>query len=76
MNITHTYSGDLKIDLVAPDGSVYNLKAYGTGGSADDVNTTYTVDASSEVADGTWKLRVGDNAAGDTGKVNSWGLQF
>ncbi|MGW1410570.1 S8 family peptidase [Streptomyces sp. NPDC002403] len=76
VNITHTYSGDLRIDLVAPDGSVYNLKAYGSGGSADDVITTYTVNASSEVANGTWKLRVGDNASADTGKLNSWGLQF
>ncbi|MFJ9678598.1 S8 family serine peptidase [Streptomyces sp. NPDC101194] len=76
VDITHTYSGDLKIDLVAPDGSVYNLKAYGTGGSADDVVTTYTVNASSEVADGTWKLRVSDNAAADTGRINSWALQF
>ncbi|MGY3680018.1 S8 family peptidase [Streptomyces sp. TE33382] len=76
VNITHTYSGDLKIDLVAPDGSVYNLKAYGTGGSTDNVNTTYTVNASSEVANGTWKLRVSDNAAADTGRINSWALQF
>ncbi|MFJ6010593.1 S8 family peptidase [Streptomyces sp. NPDC092952] len=76
VDITHTYSGDLKIDLVAPNGSVYNLKAYGTGGSADDVKTTYTVNASSAAADGTWKLRVSDNAGGDTGRINSWGLQF
>ncbi|MFD9501992.1 S8 family serine peptidase [Streptomyces sp. NPDC060035] len=76
VNITHTYSGDLKIDLVAPDGSVYNLKAYGTGGSADNVITTYAVNASSEVANGTWKLRVSDNATYDTGRINSWALQF
>lgn len=76
VNITHTYSGDLKIDLVAPDGSVYNLKAYGTGGSADNVITTYTVNASSEVANGAWKLRVSDNATYDTGRINSWALQF
>lgn len=76
VNITHTYSGDLKIDLVAPDGSVYNLKAYGTGGSTDNVITTYSVNASSEVANGVWKLRVSDNYAADTGRINSWALQF
>ncbi|MEU4263710.1 S8 family peptidase [Streptomyces argenteolus] len=76
VNITHTYSGDLRIDLVAPDGSVYNLKAYGTGGSADNVITTYSVNASSEVANGVWKLRVSDNYAADTGRINSWALQF
>lgn len=51
-------------------------RAYGTGGSADNVITTYTVNASSEVANGTRKLRVGDNAAADTGRINSWALQF
>ncbi|MEE1791256.1 S8 family serine peptidase [Streptomyces sp. BE308] len=76
VNITHTYSGDLKIDLVAPDGSVYNLKAYGTGGSTDNVITTYSVNASSEVANGVWKLRVSDNASADTGRINTWALQF
>ncbi|MGW4028124.1 S8 family peptidase [Streptomyces sp. NPDC004838] len=76
VDIKHTYIGDLRIDLVAPDGTVYNLKAYGTGGSADNVITTYTVNASSETANGTWKLRVGDNAARDVGKIDSWALQF
>ena len=76
VNIVHTYIGDLRVQLVAPDGTVYTLKAYGTGGSADNINTTYTVNASSEVANGTWKLRVSDNANYDTGKIDSWGLQF
>ncbi|MFJ4968018.1 S8 family peptidase [Streptomyces sp. NPDC088755] len=76
VNISHTYIGDLRIDLVAPDGSLYNLKAFGSGGSGDNVVTTYTVDASSEVANGTWKLRVADNAQADTGRINSWALQF
>ncbi|MGI5402666.1 S8 family peptidase [Streptomyces sp. CA-135486] len=76
VDIKHTYIGDLRIDLVAPDGTVYNLKAYGSGGSTDNVITTYTVNASSEAANGTWKLRVGDNAAQDVGKIDSWALQF
>ncbi|MGW6010504.1 S8 family peptidase [Streptomyces sp. NPDC055210] len=76
VNIVHTYIGDLQVQLVAPDGSVYTLKAYGVGGAADDIGTTYTVNASSEVANGTWTLRVSDNASLDTGYVNGWGLQF
>ncbi|MEU3946340.1 S8 family peptidase [Streptomyces sp. NPDC029526] len=76
VDISHTYIGDLRVQLVAPDGSVYTLKSYGTGGSADDIRTTYTVDASSETANGTWKLRVSDNAWWDTGRLNSWALQF
>ncbi|WP_435974231.1 S8 family peptidase [Streptomyces sp. Qhu_M48] len=76
VNIVHTYIGDLQVQLIAPDGSAYTLKAFGTGGSADNINTTYTVNASSEVANGAWKLRVTDNANADTGKIDSWGLQF
>ncbi|MEU3312356.1 S8 family serine peptidase [Streptomyces sp. NPDC006656] len=75
VNIVHTYIGDLKVDLVAPDGTVYTLHNR-AGGSADNINQTYTVDASSEVANGTWKLRVNDNAGGDTGKIDSWNLTF
>ncbi|GAA2761054.1 S8 family peptidase [Streptomyces paradoxus] len=75
VDITHTYRGDLVIDLVAPDGSAYRLKSAASD-SADNVNTTYTVNASSEVANGTWKLRVQDTAAQDTGTLNGWKLTF
>ncbi|MER5808379.1 S8 family serine peptidase [Streptomyces sp. NPDC002033] len=75
VNIAHTYIGDLKVDLVAPDGTVYTVHNR-AGGSTDNINQTYTVNASSEVANGTWKLRVNDNAAGDTGKIDSWNLTF
>nr|WP_202510165.1 S8 family serine peptidase [Streptomyces sp. SID5643] len=75
VDITHTYRGDLVIDLVAPDGSAYRLKAAASD-SADNVNTTYTVNAAGEVANGTWKLRVQDTAAQDTGTLNGWKLTF
>ncbi|MDK9494600.1 M4 family metallopeptidase [Streptomyces katrae] len=75
VNIVHTYIGDLKVDLVAPDGSVYNLHNR-SGGSADNIVKSYTVNASSEVAQGVWKLRVNDNASLDTGKIDSWKLTF
>ncbi|MFK4099025.1 M4 family metallopeptidase [Streptomyces sp. NPDC019531] len=76
VDIVHTYIGDLRVQLIAPDGTAYTLKAYGTGGSTDNLSTTYTVNASSEVANGTWQLRVQDNAAQDTGYINSWKLTF
>ncbi|MCY0947326.1 S8 family peptidase [Streptomyces antarcticus] len=75
VNVVHTYIGDLKVDLVAPDGTVYTVHNR-SGGSTDNINQTYTVNASSEVANGTWKLRVNDNAGGDTGKIDSWSLTF
>ncbi|MFI9168143.1 S8 family peptidase [Streptomyces lincolnensis] len=76
VDITHPFRGDLVIDLVAPDGTAYRLKAASTSDSADNVSTTYTVDASAETANGTWKLRVQDTAAQDTGTLNSWKLTF
>jgi Zn-dependent metalloprotease len=76
VNIVHTWRGDLVIDLVAPDGTAYRLKNALSSDSADDVVATYTVDASSETAAGTWKLRVQDVASLDTGYINSWKLTF
>ncbi|MFD7228448.1 M4 family metallopeptidase [Streptomyces sp. NPDC059881] len=76
VDIIHTWRGDLVVDLVAPDGTVYNLKPFSSSDSADNVQTTYTVNASSEVANGVWKLRVQDRAAYDTGYINSVKLTF
>ncbi|HEY5849922.1 MAG TPA: proprotein convertase P-domain-containing protein [Lysobacter sp.] len=73
--IVHTYQGDLKVDLVAPDGSLYNIHNR-TGGSTDNVNKTVTLNLSSEPLNGTWKLRVNDNASGDVGYINSWSVTF
>ncbi|MFI1222119.1 MULTISPECIES: M4 family metallopeptidase [unclassified Streptomyces] len=76
VNITHTWRGDLVVDLVAPDGTAYRLKNSSSGDSADNVVATYTVNASSEVANGVWKLRVQDVARQDTGRINSFKLTF
>lgn len=59
VNIVHTYVGDLVIDLVAPDGTSYRLKG-SSNDSSDNINTTYTVNAAAEAANGAWKLKVQD----------------
>ena len=71
----HSYIGDLKVDLVAPDGSVYVLHNR-SGGSANDIGRTYTVNLSGEPLDGTWKLRVNDNYDNDNGRIDSWSITF
>ncbi|MFI5685067.1 M4 family metallopeptidase [Streptomyces sp. NPDC051636] len=76
VDITHTWRGDLVIDLVGPSGTAYRLKNFSSSDSADNVNETYTVNASSESANGAWKLKVQDQAAQDVGTVNSWKLTF
>ena len=75
VDIKHTYRGDLQIDLIAPDGSAYRLKNT-SNDSADNVLTTYTVNAAGEIANGTWQLRVRDLVAADTGFIDSWRLTF
>ncbi|MDX2594541.1 M4 family metallopeptidase [Streptomyces sp. WI03-4A] len=76
VDITHTWRGDLVIDLVGPSGTAYRLKNFSGSDSADNVQETYTVNAASESANGTWKLKVQDQAAQDVGKINSWKLTF
>ncbi|AQS67451.1 peptidase M4 [Streptomyces pactum] len=76
VDIVHTWRGDLVVDLLAPDGTAYRLKNSSSSDSANDVKQTYTVNASSESANGTWKLRVQDVAARDTGYINSFKLTF
>ncbi|MBT2487665.1 M4 family metallopeptidase [Streptomyces sp. ISL-96] len=76
VDIVHTWRGDLVIDLLAPDGTAYRLKGSSGSDSADNVKETYTVNASSETANGVWKLKVQDVAAQDTGYINSFKVTF
>ncbi|MBT2384859.1 M4 family metallopeptidase [Streptomyces sp. ISL-11] len=76
VNITHTYRGDLTIDLVAPNGKTWSLKDSDSWDSAADVKESYTVDASAVSATGTWKLQVQDVYSADSGTINSWKLTF
>ena len=75
VHIVHTFRGDLVVSLVAPDGTVYTLLNR-SGGSADNVDQTFTVNLSLEAADGTWRLRVQDAASIDVGFINSWTLNL
>ncbi|MFI1678377.1 M28 family metallopeptidase [Streptomyces sp. NPDC020607] len=76
VDVRHTWRGDVVLDLVAPDGTAYRLKNSSSNDSADNIIATYTVNASSETADGAWKLRAQDVASQDTGYINSWKLTF
>jgi serine protease len=75
VDILHTYRGDMLVQLVAPDGSLYTISNR-AGGSADNLIGTYTINLSSELLNGTWNLRVNDNAAGDTGTLRRWTITF
>jgi len=78
-SITHTFRGDLVIQLVAPNGQVATLSDR-AGGSADnfsvtdrDITSAFTAGAS---AAGTWQLFVRDLATGDVGRINSFNLKI
>ena len=73
VDISHTYRGDLVIDLIAPDGTSQTLHSR-TGGSANDIGRTYEPDFDGTGIAGDWTLRVSDRAGGDTGTLDSWTL--
>jgi len=75
VNITHTYKGDLIVDVIHADGTVYNLHNR-TGGSANNIIETYSLDAGSKDSNGTWNLRVRDRAGADIGTINNWSITF
>ena len=86
INISHTYKGDLIVELTSPEGTTVRLHNR-TGGSDDNLVTTYdqgvvnpdgpgTLDAfNGEIVSGTWTLTVSDNANADTGTLNAWSLR-
>ena len=82
VNITHAGRGELRITLIAPDGTEVRLQNT-SGDRTSDIHTTFgrdTVPAQSldilrgRSAAGEWKLRVSDVAAGDVGRLLSWSL--
>lgn len=80
VDITHTWIGDLNLSLIGPAGDEVVLHSR-EGRSADDIQTTFTIADTPELAvfngkqaSGTWKLRVSDHANQDTGKLNRWAI--
>ena len=80
--IIHSWIGDLKISLVAPDGSeavLHNRE----GGDGDDINTTWrssdveSLNALHEKSiQGPWKLKAVDLAAADRGRLIAWAVRL
>lgn len=61
-----------KIELIAPDGSV--VKVLHNNGAA--FTYTQTVNASGEIADGLWKLRVLNSGSANNVYIDTWSLRF
>ncbi|MFQ5543084.1 MAG: proprotein convertase P-domain-containing protein, partial [Nitrospiria bacterium] len=82
IDITHTYIGDLKVELVSPSGQRAILHQQ-SGGSQDNLIRTYdslTSPALSplmgESTQGDWVLEVRDLLGQDVGKFNQWDLEL
>lgn len=86
VDISHSYSGDLVIELVSPIGTIVRLRNE-SGGSSDDVignfPSTLAVSGPGSLADfggetsaGLWELVISDLYLGDQGTLNAWGLNF
>ncbi|MFD8986222.1 proprotein convertase P-domain-containing protein [Streptomyces sp. NPDC059564] len=76
IDIRHPDSGDLRIDVIAPDGAVIPVKDEWEGWAVTDFHVVYAVKASGHVANGVWRLRVFDARAGNTGRLDAWSLRF
>jgi subtilisin-like proprotein convertase family protein len=82
IDITHTYIGDLIVELIAPDNTAVLLHNR-TGGTANNIIKTYTLANTSGLQilrgheiRGNWKLKVSDRAGADQGKLNRWALKL
>lgn len=75
--IDHTYRGDLRVTLVAPNGDEIVLHDQ-QGGSADDLVLDHVPLSSlaGEALAGTWTLHVQDELIGDVGSLQGWSLHF
>ncbi|MGW2302891.1 S8 family serine peptidase [Streptomyces sp. NPDC001809] len=74
VDIHHSWRGDLQLDLIAPDGRAYPLRAAAAKDSGDTIHENYVVDARASSAKGTWKLRARDTAGGNSGSISGWML--
>jgi subtilisin-like proprotein convertase family protein len=82
VNITHTYRGDLTIDLTSPAGTSAEIKDSGFD-SSDNVVGLYPTDLTpadalstfqGEDPNGTWTIDIVDTFGGDTGALQDWSI--
>ncbi|MDJ0705568.1 MAG: proprotein convertase P-domain-containing protein [Leptolyngbyaceae cyanobacterium MO_188.B28] len=82
VDITHTYIGDLQVELQAPSGK--RVMLHNRSGRANrDLKETYRIDTTPDLANlngepinGDWRLNVRDLASRDIGRLNRWTLEI
>jgi subtilisin-like proprotein convertase family protein/subtilisin family serine protease len=80
VDVSHTFIGDLVVQLTSPSGRVVTLHNR-SGGNADNLARTYTLadtpqlgSLAGDVLAGQWRLAVVDAAPADVGRLNRWEL--
>ncbi|MCP4642351.1 MAG: S8 family serine peptidase [bacterium] len=78
VDISHTYRGDLTMELTAPSGMVSQLCPARLGDGGDNYNNWMFTSVAhwGETPSGAWSLKVVDTAAADVGTLNSWTLRI
>ena len=77
IDLTHTYVGDLAIELTSPSGMVSVLRPSGAAWGSADLKWTFTsVFHWGEEADGVWKLIIKDQLAADEGTIKKASLKL
>ncbi|WP_448556657.1 M6 family metalloprotease domain-containing protein [Thalassotalea montiporae] len=83
INISHTYRGDLEVELKSPAGTSVMLHS-GQGGQLDNLNLLLNSNDSNsplavfkqEAVQGQWQLTVRDLLADDQGRLDDWTLEI
>ena len=87
MDLSHTFIGDLRLDLTSPNSTTVRLHN-SSGGGANNIVTTYDDDGApgttlpfqsltafdGATALGIWTLSIDDTLGGDSGALNEWNL--
>ena len=82
VDITHTYIGDLRVELTAPSGQqavLHDQSGFGEDNlirTYDSVSVPALAGLIGESIQGTWQLRVADLLGQDIGKFNHWSLEL
>ncbi|MBU7583365.1 MAG: S8 family serine peptidase [Nostoc sp. TH1S01] len=79
LNLTHSYRGDLVVDLISPSGTVSRLISQPGDGLDFEDDIVFKLSSTQnwgESSAGNWTLRIQDLAFFDVGILNSWSLRL
>lgn len=78
LNLTHTFIGDLGIELISPSGTTSRLMNINSGVSLSDINNEVLLSNAfyGEPSAGSWRLKIVDGQGQDVGTLNNWSIKI